>query len=216
MKIVRADSRHGGSAKLSLANLPPAMLQTAASRLVWIGLACAATAVVMHLVQKALQPDVAELQKQLAIQINLTAVIVVSLCLAAAGHFGWLAPVAVLRFGLFLEVLVGFALSTFDYLLPWDTQHPVRGVSWMVLWISVCGLLIPNRPIIMAAAIFVTASMGPLAYLIYHPGPIPLNLLLIWNIPNYLVGVVTVLIARRLYHLEAEVAHVKEMGSYQL
>jgi len=216
MKIARADSSRSSSARLSLATLPPAMLRTAASRLVWIGMACAGTAIAMHFIQKALQPDVALLQKELAIQINLAAVILVSLALAAAGYFGWLAPAAMLRFGLVLEVLVGFALSTFDYLLPWDTLHPVRGVSWMVLWISVCGLLIPNRPAIMAAAIFVTASMGPLAYLIYHAQPIPLNLLLIWNIPNYLVGVVTVLIGRRLYHLEAEVAHVKELGSYQL
>ncbi|MEO8127050.1 MAG: serine/threonine-protein kinase [Bryobacteraceae bacterium] len=216
MKIARADSSRSGAGRLSLATLPPAMLRTAASRLVWIGLACAGTAVAMHFIQKALQPDVALLQKQLAIQINLAAVIVVSLSLAAAGHFGWLAPAAMLRFGLVLEVVVGFALSTFDYLLPWDVQHPVRGVSWMVLWISVCGLLIPNRPAIMAAALFVTASMGPLAYLVYHPQPIPLNLLLIWNIPNYLVGLVTVLIGRRLYHLEAEVHHAKELGSYQL
>jgi serine/threonine-protein kinase len=216
MKIVRADSSQTGSAKVGVSNLPPATLQKAASRLIWVGLACAGTSVVMQLIQRALQPGVAELQKQLPIQINTAAVIVVSLTVAAAGHFGWLAPAAILRLGLILEVLVGFALSTFDYLLPWDTQQPVRGVSWMALWICLCGLLIPSRPSIMAAAMFVTASTGPLAYLIFYSSPIPLTHLLIWNMPNYLVGMITVLIARRLYRLEAEVAHVKEMGSYQL
>src|SRR3954465_2389574 len=78
MKIIRADSTNGGSVKLSLANLPPAMLQTAASRLVWIGLACAVTSVVMQLLQRALQPQVAAVQEQRIVLINTALVMIVS------------------------------------------------------------------------------------------------------------------------------------------
>src|SRR5213593_2093031 len=60
-----------------------------------------------------------------------------------------------------------------------------------------------------------SASMGPLAYLIFS-SPIPINRLLIWNLPHYLVGFSTVLISRRLYRLETKVHQAKEMGSYQL
>ena len=170
----------------------------------------------MHVVQQVLQPEVALLQRQLAIRINTASVILLSAGVAAAGRFGWVSPAGILRLGLLLEVLVGFALSTFDYLLPWDPQQPIRGVSWLALWICLCGLLIPNRPRVMTVAMLATASMGPLAYLIFHPTPIPINRLLMWNLPNYVVGVVTVLIGKRLYKLETEVHQAKEMGSYQL
>src|SRR5205814_3914372 len=105
---------------------------------------------------------------------------------------------------------------TFEYSIPWDPAQPVRGISWMSLWIALCGLLIPNRPRIMALATITTASMGPLAYLLFHVTPIPFNRLLIWNVPNFLVGLATVLISRRLYHLEVEVHRAKELGSYRL
>ena len=216
MNIARADSSPSGSSKLSLSNLPPAMLETAASRLVWIAVACACVSAVMHVVQQVLQPEVALVQRQLAIRINTASVILLSLGVAAAGRFGWASPAGILRLGLVLEVVVGFALSTFDYLLPWDPQQPIRGISWLALWICLCGLLIPNRPRVMSTAMIATASTGPLAYLIFHPVPIPINRLMMWNIPNYMVGVVTVLIGRRLYKLETEVHQAKEMGSYQL
>ena len=57
---MRADSSQGGASKLSLGNLPPAMLQKAASRLSWVALVCAGVAVAMPFVQHALQPEVAE------------------------------------------------------------------------------------------------------------------------------------------------------------
>ena len=44
-----------------------------------------------------------------------------------------------------------------------------------------CGLLIPNRHYIMLIAALVTASMGPLAYAVFHAAAIPINRLLIWN-----------------------------------
>jgi hypothetical protein len=216
MNIARAESSQGGSSGLELSHLPPAMLQRAASRLSWVALACAGVEVAMHFVQLILQPEVAQIQKQLPIRINTFAVFALSLSVAAAGRFGWVSPAAILRLGLVLEVLVGFALATFDYSLPWDTRQPVRGISWMAIWICLCGLLIPNRPKVMAIAILVTASMGPLAYLMFHASPIPVNLLLLWNIPNYLIGLTTVLIGRRLYKLETEVHLAREVGSYQL
>lgn len=213
---MRADPSQGGSSRLSLSNLPPAMLQKAASRLCWVALACACMAIAMHVVQNVLQPEVAQVQRLLVIRINTVSVILLSLGVAAAGRFEWVSPPTILRLGLVLEILVGFALATFDYSMPWDPAQPIRGISWMAIWICLCGLLIPNRPHIMTMAMLATASMGPLAYLIFHPSPIPLNRLLIWNIPNYLIGLVTVLIARRIYKLEAEVHQAKELGSYQL
>ena len=86
----------------------------------------------------------------------------------------------------------------------------------MALWMALCGLLIPNRLSWMAIASMVTASMGPLAYLLFGTSPIPVNRLIIWSFPNYLVGVATVFISRRLYHLEVQAERAKEMGSYRL
>jgi tRNA A-37 threonylcarbamoyl transferase component Bud32 len=216
MNIARAESSQGGSSKLGLSHLPPAMLETAASRLCWIAVACACVSAAMHVLQQVLQPEVALLQHQLPIRLNTAAVILLSSGVAVAGRLGWLSPEGILRLGLLLEVLVGFALSTFDYLTPWDPNQTVRGVSWMALWICLCGLLIPNRPRVMALTMLITASMGPLAYVIFYPTPIPINRLLMWNIPTYMVGLVTVAIGRRLYKLETEVRQAREMGSYQL
>jgi len=217
MKVVRADSgQSGSSAKLSLSNLPAGLVQKASARVCWIALACAATTVAMTLLQRVLQPEVAQLQKQLAIQLNTAFILVFSIGLFSAGRFGWLSANAILHLGLVLEVLIGYAIAAFEYSIPWDPQQPVRGISWMALWIAMCGLLIPNRHHIMLIAALVTASMGPLAYAMFHPAPIPINRLVIWNMPNFLVAAVTVLISRRLYHLEAQVQRAKEMGSYQL
>jgi hypothetical protein len=43
----------------------------------------------------------------------------------------------------------------------------------------------------MTTATVATAAMGPLAYLVFHPSPIPVNRLVIWDFPNYLVGMAT-------------------------
>jgi eukaryotic-like serine/threonine-protein kinase len=217
MNLARAESSPiDSSGKLSLSSLPAATVQKAAARLCWVAWACAATAVAMALLQNILQPEVARIQTHLPIQINTVVVILSSLGLATAGSMGWLSPIAVLRLGLVLEVFVGFALGTFEYTIPWDPAQPVRGISWMALWIVLCGLLIPNRPRTMAFATIATASTGPLAYLFFHVTPIPVNRLLIWNFPNFVVGLATVRISRRLYHLEVEVARAKELGSYRL
>jgi eukaryotic-like serine/threonine-protein kinase len=202
--------------RLSLSHIPASMIEKAAARLSWVALVCAVAAVIMAVLQHFLQIEVAKLQGQLHIQINTAVVISLSLVIFAARRFGWASDQTILRLGLVFEVVVGFALAAFDFSLPWDPQQPVRGVSWMALWIALCGLLIPNRLSLMMFASMATASMGPLAYLLFHPSPIPLNRLIIWNFPNYLVGIATVLISRRLYHLEVQVQHAKEMGSYKL
>jgi len=216
MDLLRAESSQGSSSKLGFNKLPPATIQRAAMRLGWVSLACAIVTVTIHFLQQRLQPEVAAIQHRLPILINTIAVVALSLSTAAASRFGWLPPAAILAMGLALEAVGGFALATFDYLLPWHPQQPIRGTSWMAIWICMCGLVIPNRPAFMMAAMLLTASMGPLAYFLFHPAPIPLNLLLLWNIPNYLVGFATVLIARRLYKLEMEVHQARELGSYQL
>src|SRR5712692_8623472 len=202
--------------RLSLSHIPTSLLEQAATRLSWVALVCAVTAVIMALMQNLLQPEVAQLQRQLHIRINTTVVICLSLFIFACRTLRWASDRTILRLGLVFEVVVGFALATFEYSLPWDAQEPVRGISWMALWIALCGLLIPNRLSLVITATIATASMGPLAYLIFHASPIPLNRLAIWNFPNYLVGLATALISRRLYHLEVQVQHAKEIGSYKL
>src|SRR6266852_5624078 len=202
--------------RLSLSNIPTSLLEQAATRLSRVALVCAVTAVVMALIQNLLQPEVVQLQRQLHIRINTAVVICLSLFIFACRIFRWASDRTILRLGLVFEVVVGFALATFEYSLPWDPQQPVRGISWMALWIALCGLLIPNRLSLMTATTMITASMGPLADLSFHPSPIPVGRLAIWNFPNYLVGLATVLISRRLYHLEVQVQQAKEMGSYKL
>src|SRR5438876_8395176 len=99
MNIVRAASGQGDSSKLSLSTLPPAMLQKAASRLCWVALVSAGATVAVHFAQQMLQPEVAQIQKQLPIRINTAAVILVSLSIAAAGRFGWVSAAAIVRLG---------------------------------------------------------------------------------------------------------------------
>ena len=86
MNIARAESTHGGSSKLSLSNLPAAMLETAAARLCWIAIACACVSAGMHVVQRILQPEISQLPNYFALQINTIVVIVVSTLLAAAAR----------------------------------------------------------------------------------------------------------------------------------
>src|SRR5690242_8698169 len=141
--------------RLSLSHIPASLIEQAATRLSWVALVCAVTAVIMALMQNLLQPEVAQLQKQLHIRINTAVVICFSLLIFACRTFKWTSARTILRLGLVFEVIVGFALAAFEYSLPWDPQQPVRGISWIALWIALCGLLIPNRLSLMTTATMV-------------------------------------------------------------
>jgi serine/threonine-protein kinase len=210
-------SQSGSSAGLSLSRLPSVIADKAAERLSWVALGCAVISAAMYFIQDLLQPEIAELHRQTLPRICVAAVVLMSLGLVAARYFAWLETSTILWLGLAYEVFGGFIISVFDYMLPWTGAQAVRGISWMAIWITMGGLMIPNRPLIVLAAALATASMGPLAYvLIYRYGEIPLNRLLIWNVPTFLVAAVTVVFNRRLYRLEVDVQRAKELGSYQL
>ncbi len=205
------------SIRLSVSKLPFAIADKAAERLCWVALCCALMSVVMYFLQGALQPEVAEMQKRLLPRACIVAIVSMSLGLVAARYFGWLPAGVILWLGLVYEILGGLILSTFEYSMPWENTQVVRGVSWLALWITMCGLLIPNRPHIVLAASLVSAAMGPLAYVLVYPyGTVPINRLIIWNVPIFIVAVVTVALNRRLYRLEVDVHRAKEMGAYEL
>jgi eukaryotic-like serine/threonine-protein kinase len=203
--------------RLSVSKLPFAIADKAAERLCWVALCCALMSIVMYFLQGALQPEVAEAQKRLLLKVCIVSIIAMSLGLVAARYFGWLSAGAILWLGLVYEILGGLILSAFEYSLPWSPSGAVRGVSWLALWITMCGLLIPNRPYIVLAASLVSAAMGPLAYVLVYPyGSVPINRLAIWNVPIFIVAVVTVALNRRLYRLEVDVHRANEMGAYEL
>jgi hypothetical protein len=79
----------------------------------------------MYFLQRALQPEIAELRKRMVLKAGIVLVVLMPVGLIAARHFGWLAPGTIPRLGLGCELPGGLILVTFEYSLPWVTTQPV-------------------------------------------------------------------------------------------
>ncbi len=192
----------------------------AANRLCWIALSCAVTTIAMFLLQGLLQPEVAAAQKRPLVQLTALFLVLDSVALIVMRASRRVSNEIILRWGLLFEVVGAFSLAIFEYTLPFDPAQPVRGISWVALWISVCTLLIPAAPLRSLATALGAAAMGPLAYYLdsslYRYAALPANRLTVLFFPNFLMAGWSFLLSRTLYRLQVDINKSQDMGSYHL
>jgi serine/threonine-protein kinase len=181
---------------------------------------CAVLAVLSRFLQGVLQPEKGRLLENPAMNTMWIAVVLGAAGIALLQHYRLLSPVTILSIGLGFEVIVAFAISYGETMVPPRSELPIFGISAVTLWITVVGLLIPNKPWIRLVTALISATTWPLAYVLnlHLSGfePLPLSRFLFWIYMPYMMAVVTYVISRRIYRMEIDVQQVRELGSYNL
>ncbi len=222
MRVVRSQTDGAAPAppKVTSTSLPPELVTRAASRLCWVGLISAITILMINLLQGWLQPEVLALQKSVFVRLVAIGLFALSAGLALVNRFGWASPQALVSFGTVYEIAAAFAIAALEHSLPWSSHLPIRGTSWLSVWIVVCGLLIPSTPMRSLLTGMTAAAMGPLAYVVAtatlgNPA-LAVNRLALWSFLPFLMAGWTAILNRRLFSLEMDVNRAKDMGSYHL
>lgn len=218
MEIVKRAQSSGDTPSLGT-KFPSELLERVAGRLCWITIICAVSTLVFFALSQFLQPEFAEMMGYTSIRLTLLGVLVFSGLFSVVMRNGWLRKESMLDLGIVFQVYVAFTLAMMETSLPWD-NFVVRGTSKVGIWLSLCGLLLPNIPWKAGAAAFLSAMMWPLAYYLnlslHNLEPLAPNRLATWMIPNFIMAVWMYILNYRMFALQIKQVKAEELGSYQL
>lgn len=142
-----------------------------------------------------------------------------SLLVAGVARWGRLSAARLVDLGLVYQVVLGVGISVAELFATFDPFSTVRGVSWVCIWITVFPLVVPSTPGKAFLAAVATATGGPIALLVAVAVGIPppsIQTAVYLVLPNYFAVLVSLVLARTLYRLRADVRQARQMGSYQL
>lgn len=200
--------------------LSPQVIESIVERLGWFYLFCAVTASFIAVLERRLQPDLFEFANSQVAYLGWIAIVLISLAMTAICNFRLLPPVAALRLGLVLEVVVSLGISLSETAVSLAHSLPVMGISKLVPWIVLTGVLIPNKPSTKLSIAFASATTWPVAYVlslhVLKIQPLPMNRLLMWIYFPYTMAFLIYFIARRIYVLTTDAQSARELGSYHL
>jgi eukaryotic-like serine/threonine-protein kinase len=221
-RLMRAPATPGSSLTTTATRmeLPLALMNKSVNRLCWVTLLFAVTTMAMFVVQWLFQPEIAKLQREPQYLAIWAGVLGMNIAFAVAHRRGTFAPAYIMMLATFYEIAVSFGVSMLETAFPFDPLAPVRGVSVIALWITMCGLMIPNTPRMTMLASLGSAATWPLAYFInlqvYSNEPLPFNRLIMWIFPTVAAAFWAYFLNKRIFHMEMEMERQKEMGSYEL
>ncbi len=219
MEIVRRAQSSGDTPSVAARKFPPGLLEKVTDRLCWISLICAVSTVVFFAISQLLQPEFGQIMALTSTRLTLLGVLAFSALFTVVMRNGWLKKESLLDLGIAFEVYVAFSLAMVETALPWDNL-PVRGVSKVGIWLSICGLLLPNLPWKAGVAAVLSAAMWPLAYFLnlslHNLEPLPTNRLLMWMLPNFIMAIWMYILNQRMFSMQLKEVKAEELGSYQL
>lgn len=225
MQIVRAASSSpsgntgSGSASPGF-RLPPALVNKAAARMCMVSVTASVTMVLMFIAERFLQPEMAAAQQEPIVRLTGLFVLLVSAGFITIQRLGLVSKQAVLNMGIGYQAAISFAIGVLETCIPMAAHEAVKGVSSLVPWIVLCGLLIPTTPL--ASLTASTASI--LAWLAGYQmnlavlgfAAVPFNRLAIWVFPMILMAGWAYVLNRRVYEMQVKAHNAEEMGSYNL
>lgn len=222
-KVLRATTplSHDSAIRAPLFRLPAALVGTAARRLCWVYVICAVTTGFLFLIEGLLQPEVAAArQREPAIPLMALFLVLASIAMVAVQRYSLLSSQALLNLGLLFQVLVAFVIAFLETSSQIPPDEMVRGCSMVAVWITACGLFIPNTPLLTCLTAFASALMWPLAYHInveiHGFQRMAWNRLVAYQLVNFTMAVWAYFLNRRIYSIEMKAQRVQEMGSYEL
>ena len=200
--------------------LPAEALERAPARLAVTAVVCAALTVTLLVLQAHLQPEIAAAQQQPHVLALEAVLLIASLLIVAAYRVGVLEARLSVSVGLGFQVLVALCIAMFEVSLPWAAEQPVRGMSMLVTWIFAASLFLPASPLQALAGAFLSAAMGPAAYLltravIHDPG-LTASKMAILYVPPFLAAACAWWMSRLIFRMECSMHHARELGSYEM
>jgi serine/threonine-protein kinase len=151
--------------------------------------------------------------------LSWAAFMVVVAGLAGVGRFNALRPRTLLDFALVVEVAGAFFIVLGDHQMPWLVEDPIRGISWVCLWIIAFQILVPAPSGRASIAAFTAAAMGPLALLLAvargNPMP-PVEFSVALFAPNFVAASAAVVFNAISLRMLADVELERDLGSYTL
>jgi eukaryotic-like serine/threonine-protein kinase len=200
--------------------LPPALVEKAAARLAWIALACAITTVLAYALDRWLQPENVVVAQDPTMALLGLIVVLFSAGILASQRYAFLSSAAILHLGLLFQLLVAFEIALYETSTQLPVNLQLRGASLVAVWITICGLLLPNRPWITLVAAVGSAAMWPLAYYVNQGlhgfDPVPWNRLAFYNVINFMMAGWACFLNQKMYAIELSAQRAQELGSYEL
>jgi serine/threonine-protein kinase len=201
--------------------LPHLLLKDAADRVAWLGLIIAILIIVVQVIQRLAQPDLAA--EVLSNPVNRLAALF-SVLLGAAvfvlHRYRVVTATTMLRLGFLLELVVAATISLVETTLPLQEGSPRVGMSALGPWIVLVSVFIPHRPHITLCSALSAATTWPVAYVINaerlgYTAPV-LGPVLVWPLFTYLMSFVAYFISRRIYRVSVAAQEAMDLGSYRL
>ncbi len=200
--------------------LPPDLLEAASQRLSLVALLYAiAYSLAFGIGRLTSSPQIDPYEHSAVGDVSAVASISLSLAVFWLARSGRFAPQFLLDIGLIYWVVGAFGI---DFGMYWGLSPgvPVVGISWVCVWLVLFPLIVPSSPGKTLLAALVTATMGPLSFLIslvFRGIPMPdgvqvLNLF----VPYYICAGLAFAGSGIIYKLGCDVTRAREMGSYKL
>jgi hypothetical protein len=205
---------------LAMRGLPPDLLREAARRLELVSVGLAAGYGVALLLNTIVRTAGWQAFPRPSAHAALSsAMIIVSAAVAWTARRGRIDPARLLDLGLVYEVVVAFAISLGDNLVPLSQERPLENISWLCVVIVLFPLVIPASPRRTLVASLAAASMWPLAFALGlrlgNPAP-PGSIVALNFLENYLAAALALGPSVVLRRLGAAVQKARDMGSYEL
>jgi serine/threonine-protein kinase len=129
-------------------------------------------------------------------------------------------PRRVLDLGLLYMVLMSLGVGLIWHWEPTERASIAPAITWVGAIVLMFAAIVPSPPGRMLAAGLVAASMNPVGMLVARARGTwdfgPAHGAWVMHYPDYLLAVVSAVIAHVVYQLGQQVAKAREMGSYQL
>jgi len=204
----------------SRTRVPTELLGKTSSRLYWLAIVVLFSTIILVVARHFLDPDLRAIEKQVTFLLDIGLLVFSSLAVIVTHRLGFLPASRVLELGLLYEVLVGFGLATLEFTRAQVDGPSSVGASSLGMWILAFGIFVPNTPIRALIGAMVTASAGPVSYLLSRWflkfTPWDGSELTLWFAPTFLMAGWTYFLSRDIFHMEVEIRDARAMGSYSL
>jgi eukaryotic-like serine/threonine-protein kinase len=219
MRIARAKSSNAESINPLRLTLPAALLEKSVSRLCWISLMVASSTVVLFAVQGVLQPELAEVQHKATVRLMVLFIVLLSVGFMGLNRSGVLSKQALLNVGVSYQILIALGIAMIENSLPLQ-DAVVRGVSAVGIWICLCGMLIPNTPLVSLFSALASVSLWCVAHFVscevYGYTPLPVNRILAWMAPLVMCSAWVFVFNKQIFMMQIRQQQSEEMGAYRL
>jgi serine/threonine-protein kinase len=202
--------------------MPHQLLDEAAGRLARLAPFVALGIAVLHVLQRAAQPQAAPTVDDPVNRLVALMAVLVALGLFALQQYRVVSSRSILQCGMLFEIVVAFSISMTETSARFGLSGVLLGLSTIGFWMVFMAAVVPMAPAVRLRLALATATTWPMAYWInstrFGFASDSWRQISVWVVTNYLVAVAAYLVGRWTHGggtvRDGGTAH--ELGSYQL